>query len=241
MSFLNHGNHISSEREKPRVLFLIPSLRFGGTERQVVEMALLLREKYNIVICAVYPENRFPELEKQRVRVVSLNKKTGKLYNLPCFLKFLMLVIKEKPVIIHSFLMFANLYACGVSLLLRFKNVITSTRTKIDFSRCYGGNRLTYYLFKNFSIFHVVNTRYSADLLLEEMGYRQDQLFLIENMVDTERFKYISEGVRIQGAVYPARIETQKKPANIDKSHEYFKAKKITARRLPTLSGWRKE
>ena len=195
---------------KPKVLFLIPSLRFGGTERQVVEMALLLREKYNIVICAVYPENRFPELEKKGVRVVSLNKKTGKLYNLPCFLKFLLLVRKEKPEVIHSFLMFANLYACGVSLLLRFKNVITSTRINIDFSKRYGGNRFTYYLFKKFSRFHVVNTQFSADLLKKEMDYREDQLFLIENVVDTNRFSNVSENMKIPGAVYPARIEKRK-------------------------------
>lgn len=192
------------------MLFLIPSLRFGGTERQVVEQALLLKEKYNIVICSIYPENRFPELEERGVRVVSLNKKTGKLYNLPCFLKFLMLVRKEKPAVIHSFLMFANLYACGVSLLLRFKNVITSTRINIDFSKCYGGNRFTYYLFKKFSRFHVVNTQYSEDLLLKKMGYRQDQLYLIENAVDTDRFYYISENKKVPGAVYPARIEKRK-------------------------------
>ncbi len=173
-------------------------------------MALLLKEKYNIVICAVYPENRFPELEEQGIRFVSLNKKTGKLYNLPCFLKFLLLVKKEKPAIIHSFLMFANLYACGANLLLRFRNVITSTRINIDFSKGYGGNSFTYYLFKKFSKFHVVNTQFSADLLVKEMNYRQDQLFLIENTVDINRFSYVSGDKKIPGALYPARIEKRK-------------------------------
>ena len=210
MPFLNHGYHTSSRREKLRVLFLIPSLRLGGAERQVVEMAQLLRDKFNTIIYTIYPENRFPELEEQGVRVVSLNKKTGKLYNLPCFLKFLLLVRKEKPAIIQSFLMFANLYACGVSILLRFKNVITSTRLNIDFSKCYGGNRFTYYLFKNFSRFHVVNTHYNADLLVNEMGYREDQFCIIENMVDTDRFTYISDDMKIPGAVCPARIEERK-------------------------------
>lgn len=210
MPSLNHGYHISSNHEKPKVLFLIPSLRFGGTERQAVEMALLLRDKCKIVVCTIYPENRFPILEEQGVRVVSLGKKTGKFYNLPCFLKFLLLASREKPAIIHSFLMFANLYASGVGMLLRYKNVITSTRINVDFSKCWGGNRFTYYVFKKFSRFHVVNTQYSADVLVEEMGYRQDQLCLIENMVDTERFNYISNDTKIPGAVYPARIEERK-------------------------------
>jgi len=209
MSSLNHGRQPANRFNKPKLLFLVPSLRYGGTERQVVEMALLSKQKFNVVTCTIYPENRFPALE-QDVRVVSLNKKTGKLNNLRCFLKFLLLVRKEKPAIIHSFQMFANLYASGVSLLLRFKNVITSTRINIDFAKCYGGNRFTYYLFKKFSRFHMVNTRYSADLLVEEMGYREDQLCLIENMVDTERFKHASGGTKIPGAVYPARIEERK-------------------------------
>jgi len=210
MPFLSQGAHPSHRQKKPKVLFLIPSLRFGGTERQVAEMALLLRDKYNPVICTIYPQNRFPELEEQGVKVLSLNKRTGKFYNLPCFLKFLLLASKEKPAIIHSFLMFANLYACGVSLLLRLKNVITSTRINIDFSKCYGGNRFTYYLFKNFSKFHVVNTRYNADMLVNEMSYREDQLCIIENMVDTDRFKYNSDDMKFPGAVYPARIEERK-------------------------------
>ncbi len=210
MPFLNHGHHISRRQEKPKVLFLIPSLRFGGTEKQVVEMALLLKDKYDIAICTIYSENRFPVLEEQGVRVFSLNKKTGKLYNMSCFLKFLLLASKEKPSIIHSFLMYANLYSSGISLLLRHKNVITSTRINIDFSKCYGGNRFTYHVFKNFSRFHMVNTRYNADLLVNEMGYRQDQLCIIENMVDTERFKFTSDDMKIPAAVYPARVEERK-------------------------------
>lgn len=212
---------------KPRVLFLIPSLGFGGTERQVVEMALLLREKYNIVICAVYPENRFPELKEEGIRVVSLNKKTGKLYNLPCFLKFLLLVRKEKPAVIHSFLMFSNLYACGVCLLLRFKNVITSTRINIDFSKCYGGNRFTYYLIKKFSRFHVVNTQYSKNLLVNEMGYKQEQLCIIENAVDTDRFTYISDDKKIPGAVYPARMEKRKNQLILIEAMNILKRKEL--------------
>ena len=190
-------------------------------------MTLLLKEEYNIVICTVYPENQFPELEEQGVRVVSLNKKTGKLYNLPCFLKFFQLVRKEKPAIIHSFLMFANLYACGVSLLLRFKNVITSTRINIDFSKCYGGNRFTYYLFKKYSRFHVVNTQFSSDLLVKEMDYREDQLFLIENAVDTNRFSCVSENMKIPGAVYPARIEKRKNQMILIKAMNILNQKRL--------------
>lgn len=190
-------------------------------------MAFLLREQYSIIICTIYPENRFPELEEHGVRVVSLKKKTGKLYNLPCFLKFLLLVRKEKPAVIHSFLMFANLYACGVSLLLGFKNIITSTRTKIDFSRCSGGNRFTYYVFKKFSRFHVVNNQYSEDLLVNEMGYRQDQLGVIENAVDTDRFLYISENKKVLSAVYPARIETQKNQLILVEAMNILKKRKL--------------
>lgn len=225
MQILNHGYHISRRQEKPKVLFLIPSLRFGGTEKQVVEMALLLRDKYDIVVCTIYQENRFPVLKEQGVRVLSLNKKTGKLYNLPCFLKFLLLASKEKPSIIHSFLMYANLYSSGISLLLRHKNVITSTRINIDFSKCYGGNRFTYHVFKNFSRFHMVNTRYNADLLVNEMGYRQDQLCIIENMVDTERFRFISDDMKIPAAVYPARIEERKNQLTLLEAMNILKQK----------------
>jgi glycosyltransferase involved in cell wall biosynthesis len=227
MPFLSRRAHPSSRQEKPKVLFLIPSLRFGGTERQVVEMALLLREKYNPAICTIYPQNRFPELKEQRIKVLSLNKKTGKLYNLPCFLKFVFLASKEKPAIIHSFLMFANLYACGVRLLLRPKNVITSTRINIDFSKCYGGNRFTYYLFKNFSRFHVVNTRYNADVLVNEMSYRESQLYLIENMVDTDRFAYNSCDKKFPGAVYPARIEERKNQLILIEAMNILEQKKL--------------
>ncbi len=212
---------------KRTVLFLIPSLRFGGAERQVVEMALLLKEKYNIVICAVYPENRFPELEELGIRVVSLNKKTGKLYNLPCFLKFLQLVRKEKPAIIQSFLHNANIYACCVFLFLRYKNVITSTRLNIDFAKGYGGTRFSYYVFKNFSRLHVVNTQFSADLLAKEMDYREDQLFLIENVVDTNRFFYVSENMEIPGAVYPARIEERKNQMILIKATNILNQKRL--------------
>lgn len=227
MPFLNHGNHRASRKEKPAVLFLTPSLRFGGTERQVVEMALLLKDKYNILICTIYPENRFPVLEEQGIRVVTLNNKTGKLYNLPCFLKFILLVNKEKPAIIHSFLMFANLYACGVNLLLRFKNVITSTRINIDFSKCYGGNRFTYYLFKKLSRYHMVNTQYSADMLKNEFGFNQDQLCLIENMVNTDRFAYLSDNKKIPAAVYPARIEERKNQLMLIEAMNILKQKEL--------------
>ena len=173
-------------------------------------MALLLRDTYSVVLSSIYSENRFPELERQGVRVVSLNKKTGKLYNIPSFFKFLRLIRREKPSVIHSFLMFGNLYACGAAFLLGFKNVITSTRINIDVTRRYGGNRFTYSLFRKFSRFHMINTQYNKDWLIKEMGYGRTQLSLIENVVDTDRFFDTSKNIKAPGAVYPARIEKRK-------------------------------
>ena len=61
------------------MLFVIRQLDYGGTERQLVELATRLpRERFDVCVCCLCPPGPLAkELEQSGIRVVSTYKKLG--------------------------------------------------------------------------------------------------------------------------------------------------------------------
>ncbi len=116
-----------------KILFLLPTLASGGTERQAAELIRRLdRERFEPLVAVIYGFDRVPvEITVGDARLVSLRKPLGKLGNLIVLFRLWRLILQEHPVIVQSFLRPADLYARIAGTLALHRRIITSLRTRI--------------------------------------------------------------------------------------------------------------
>ena len=114
-----------SERTR-KLLLLAVGLGVGGTESHVLELASRLdRTRFDVTVCSLKDDGIVAaELRKRGVRVITLGGR-GKL-DVRVAWKFWRLIRRERPVIIHAFLFWANLACRVVGRLLHVKIRLSS-------------------------------------------------------------------------------------------------------------------
>jgi glycosyltransferase involved in cell wall biosynthesis len=120
-----------SKREK--ILYLIPTLASGGTERQAAELVRRLdRERFEPIVAVVYGLDRVPvEIPLQDARLISLRKPLGKLGAVVAVIRLWRLIRRERPAVVQSYLRPADLYARIAGRLAGHRRIVTSLRTRI--------------------------------------------------------------------------------------------------------------
>ncbi len=116
----------STSPRRVKVLLLAVGLGVGGTEEHILQLATRLRrERFEITVCALKDDDVIGrELRKRGVMFVSLGGK-GKL-DVRVLMKLYRLVSRERPQVIHAFLLWANMAARIVGRILRGPRVISS-------------------------------------------------------------------------------------------------------------------
>ncbi|MBD3367981.1 MAG: glycosyltransferase [Candidatus Eisenbacteria bacterium] len=114
--------------DRLKVVFVIGQLGFGGTERQLVDLATRLdRDRFEPVVCSLTERGPMAqELDAAGVRVVALEKRpgvaSGTLARLTSFLR------AERPALLHTFLFSANWRGVVAGRVARVPVVVTSYR-----------------------------------------------------------------------------------------------------------------
>jgi glycosyltransferase involved in cell wall biosynthesis len=123
----------SPDRKKEKILYLIPTLASGGTERQAAELVRRLdRERFDPIVAVVYGFDRVPvEIPLQDARLISLRKPLGKLGALVVVFRLWWLILRERPAVVQSYLRTADLYSRIAGMLAGHRRVVTSLRTRI--------------------------------------------------------------------------------------------------------------
>ncbi|HID71815.1 MAG TPA: hypothetical protein EYP29_03615, partial [Thermoplasmata archaeon] len=118
---------------RKKILYLIPTLAYGGAERQLVELVNNLdRDRFDPIICLIYSDQVVPKgISPRDCRLISLNKPLGKWGNVILLYRLRQVILSENPAIIHSFLNLANLYARLGALSSGHSCVITSIRVNV--------------------------------------------------------------------------------------------------------------
>jgi glycosyltransferase involved in cell wall biosynthesis len=118
---------------REKILYLLPTLASGGTERQAAELVRHLdRERYEPLVVVMYGFDRVPvEISISDARLISLRKPLGKFGNLVALVRLWRLILAERPAVVQSYLRHADLYARIAGGLALHRRIVTSLRTRI--------------------------------------------------------------------------------------------------------------
>lgn len=212
-----------------KIAFLIRALERGGAERQLINTAVGLKKDGHSVTVAVFYGGGHLEvsLREQRIPVVDL-KKTGRWDILGFFWRVLGWLRRERPNVLYSFLVSANLVG---SLLKPFvPDMRTVWGVRASNMKLEKYDRISRWAFGLSRIFS-----HSADLIIvnsvsgrnyhASKGYPVARMVVLPNGIDTEAFKRneragadqrkewgVREGERIVGLV--ARLDPMKDHEN---------------------------
>jgi glycosyltransferase involved in cell wall biosynthesis len=174
---------------KAKILYLLPTLASGGTERQAAELVRHLdRERFEPLVVVMYGLDRVAaEISIGDARLLSLRKPLGKLGNLVALFRLWRLILRERPAVVQSFLRHADLYARVAGTLAFQRRIVTSLRTRI------GGFwsapwQWTERILWRLSVRIVSNSNAAAREAEVLLGIPASRLVVIPNGVDLERF-----------------------------------------------------
>jgi glycosyltransferase involved in cell wall biosynthesis len=179
-----------SNPRKEKILYLIPTLASGGTERQAAELVRRLdRERFEPLVVVVYGLDRVPvEIPLQDARLISLRKPLGKLGALVVVFRLWRLILRERPAVVQSYLRPADLYARIAGVLAGHRRIVTSLRTRIaNFYPPFWqtAERILW----RFSARIVSNSQAAAREAHDLLGIPSARIEIIPNGVDLERFQ----------------------------------------------------
>jgi glycosyltransferase involved in cell wall biosynthesis len=122
-----------------RILFLARTLRMGGAERQLVALARgLHRSGHRVGVAVFYAGGEFEaELRLDGVPVHDLAKR-GRWDNLAFLVRLCLLVRRERPDIVHSYLDSPNIVAAALKRFFPSVKVVWGIRSAMDDLRAYG-------------------------------------------------------------------------------------------------------
>lgn len=174
-----------------KIFFLIPSLDFGGAERQLVELAKgLHKKKHEIKIFVFYSGGKLEsDVIENNIEIIDLKIK-GRHHILLLYLKLIKIFFKDRPDIFHGYLGTPNIIAVTMKFLFPKIKVIWGIRSSKRVLNTIGNklvDKLQTHLSK-FTDLIIVNSR-SGYNFLEEKGLPISKIRIIENGIDTELYK----------------------------------------------------
>jgi glycosyltransferase involved in cell wall biosynthesis len=185
-----NARHAPRDETRPlKILFLLPTLASGGTERQAAELVRHLdRGRFEPVVAVIYGFDRVPvEIPLGDVRLISLRKPLGKPGNLVALFRLWLLILREKPAVVQSFLRPADLYTRIAGTLAFHRRIVTSLRTRIGGFWSVPWQWVERVLWRR-SARIVSNSKAAEREAVDLLGIPRSRLLVIPNGVDLERF-----------------------------------------------------
>lgn len=177
----------SSQISRINVALVNGQLNYGGTERQLYELAIRLdKSKFNpIVLCLSEVDSPFGEMLREKgIRVYTL-KRRGHIDPFR-IIKLAQLFKKENINLVHSFLHIPNAYSYAACLLVRLEKFIASVRNcEIDRNRL-----LTHVDRLNLQrcSLVIVNSEIVKKFTTNHFSISPDKISVIYNGIDMKRF-----------------------------------------------------
>lgn len=181
-----------------RVVLLIRSLNVGGAERQLVALAKGLHERHVPVrVLTFYPGGALrPELEAAGVPVEDLDKR-GRWDAVPFLWRLYRRLRALRPAVVYSWLTTANTLAVTIGRLAGVPRIIWGVRvSRMEFDRYDWLARVDYSLtrFAARRADRILCNSEAGRTFHAAHGYPPEKLRVIENGIDTDRFRFDSAG-----------------------------------------------
>lgn len=190
----------SSVHPIPKTIFLTRSLDRGGAERQLVVLAKGLASRGHAVSVAVFYGGGVyvAELAGAGVRVINLGKQ-GRWDILPFLNRLVGLLRKERPEVLHSYLSVPNVLVAVLKPLLQGTRIVWGVRaSNVDLSRYDWLSSLAYALERRLARFAdcIISNSDAGKRYAVANGFPEDKMKVIPNGIDTDYFRFDSEGRR---------------------------------------------
>ncbi len=176
-----------------KVLFLLRSLNYGGTERQIVQLAKGLSQRgWSIAVVLFYSGGALEkELEATGVTIHSLNKR-GRWDVIFFIARLVTLIRREKPDCIYSLLAVPNVLSILIKPFICPASIVWGFRaSNMDLTHYDWFIRGSYWLeafLSSFADLIIVNSE-AGLLVAKEKGFANSKIILIPNGIDIFRFR----------------------------------------------------
>ena len=187
---------------RTKILYLLPTLAAGGTERQAMELVRHLdRTKFEPIVVVIYDPATVPiEIPPGDDAVLSLRKPLGKLGNLVALVRLVRIIRDTRPDILQSYLRTADLYLRLAGVLAGHRRIITSLRTRIAGFWSPPWQWAERVLWRASRLI-VSNSTAAAEEAETLLGIPRTRLRVIENGVDVNRFRPAPNVAAARGAL----------------------------------------
>lgn len=182
----NLGDGAAEARQQRRVLLVIATLTYGGTQIQLYHLAKgLKRRQYDVMVCCVTRGGPLAEdLRRLGVDVRILGKRHK--LDARVLWKLVQAFRCFRPHVVHSFLFTANMWGRLAAWLYKPRGVVASIRS-------FRGRRALAYVVVDRVLSRITdrvicNARAIANCLAQEEGVAAGKLTVIYNGVDTDWF-----------------------------------------------------
>jgi glycosyltransferase involved in cell wall biosynthesis len=186
-----------------KILFLLRSLNIGGVETQLVVLAKGLHKRgHHVLVATFYPGGPLEdELRGAGVLILPLHKR-GRWDIVRFLLRFVKILRKESPDILHSYLYEPNLVALMVKPILNNTKLIWGVATAwMDLTAISWLDKVSLELNRLLSGFPAVivsNSQAGRDYHLS-LGWPAEKMLIVRNGIDVDRFRLDPEArVRIR-------------------------------------------
>ena len=170
--------------DKMKILLFTDALGAGGAQRQLVGLAVLLKNAGHKVKLATYHQGVFysdvlSKNEIEHIVVTETNNKLKRIVDIAQFCK------NEKPNVLIAYQASPSIIACIAKIMGgKFKLIVSERNTNQRFSV---NDRLRFFLYRWAD--HVVPNSYSqAEFIAKHAKWLKEDVSVIVNFVDTERF-----------------------------------------------------
>jgi glycosyltransferase involved in cell wall biosynthesis len=183
-----------TDQSRLSVFLLIRSLNVGGSERQLVHLAVGLHRRGHRVTVGVFYGGGLleAELERSGVPVVDLAKR-GRWDMLGFLARTRRAIASARPDVVYSFLGSANLIAAAVRTSARVRRLVWSIRSSdVDLSKYDRTQRLIYRLECRLSRIPdliISNSRSGLEFAVAQ-GFARARIEVVPNGIDTDRFRH---------------------------------------------------
>jgi glycosyltransferase involved in cell wall biosynthesis len=174
------------------VLLLTRSLNYGGSERQLVNLATGLKKRgMNVTVATFYAGGALTkELESERVAVLSLQKHSR--WELFGFvLRSVQLFRRIRPAILHSYLPTANILAALLKPFCPPARIVWGIRaSRLELDHYGWMNRIQLWFESKLSVLAdliIVNSKAGFDDAVRR-GFSRNRMIVIPNGIDVHRF-----------------------------------------------------
>jgi glycosyltransferase involved in cell wall biosynthesis len=185
---------------KNKLVYVITSLDYGGTQKQLYYIIKILKEQLNYlllepVIITLKRGGRDREkFNSLGLKIYDLNmpEKFGFLttiFLLKYFLKFVFIILKEKPVIVHSFLFQANMFTIFIKIFFPKCKTILSERVAEKEKLVNLKISKMFYKFKFLYDKILVNSQRLKNFLVTVQDVDEKKVVVIPNMIDLQDIK----------------------------------------------------